>query len=129
MNAYEILNQRFTGVAGAAVARRRFVTVDSNGHFIQTTAGLRAVGASLSSAGSGESFDVGDGIVIVEAGEAVAAGNAVESDATGRAIVLNAVTTDATAGGANTPVPETARNGVALTAAAAAGNYIAVKLG
>lgn len=53
------------------------------------------------------------GIVLVEAGAAIPAGSAVQSDASGRAIVLDAG----------------AKNGVALNAAAAAGDIIRIVRG
>lgn len=112
MAAYEIPNLRFSLVAGADVARRRFVKPDSNGAGIQTVAGDAAIAVSGNDPKSGEVLELADGIVIVEAGAAVAAGASVQSDADGKAITLAAGT----------------KIGTALTAATAAGQLISVKM-
>ena len=113
MNAYEIPMLRFSALSSEAVARRRFVKLDSNGKALQTGAGEAAIGVSgTDSTAADQVLDILDGIVIVEAGAAVAIGVAVQSDALGRA-------TTRTNGVAL---------GIALTASAAAGEMISVKV-
>lgn len=112
-SAYEIPNLRFSAEAGAAVARRRFVKIDSTGKGVQAAAGQAVVGASSQpTTAAGQVLEIYDGIVIVEAGAAVASGVEVESDAQGRAILKN------------TGI----KAGYAITAAAAAGELISVKI-
>ena len=86
MAAYEIPNMRFSAEAGAAVARRRFVKINANEQGVQAGAGETVVGASMVDAGVGEVLEIANGIVMVEAGAAITAGSAVESDANGKAI-------------------------------------------
>lgn len=109
MFAFEIPGLRFSLPAGADVERCRFVSADANSNGILATATTPVIGVSMNKAAAGEVLEIADGIVMVEAAGAITAGAAVKSDATGKA----------TAGtGA----------GVALTAASAAGELIAVKL-
>lgn len=96
-------------LAAVALTQRRFVT---------TAGGVPASGAFCPGVAA-ESFDAGEqagvithGVVVVEAGAAVAADAAVQTDASGRAITL--------AAGVNL--------GRALDAATAAGDLIRVKL-
>lgn len=112
MNAFQIPNMRFSIPAGAAVSRKRFVTINAQGTGVQAAAGGVVVGASMNDAALGEVLEIGDGIVIVEVGAAVAAGTALQSAADGRAIVL-------TSG---------VRAGVAITGAANPGELISVKI-
>jgi hypothetical protein len=118
MHAYEIPNLRFSLPAGGAVAHRRFVAV-ANEKAIQATAATPVIGASMNEVTADELAkneritEIADGIVIVEAGGAVASGARVYADADGRA-----TTTEGAAGAA----------GTAITAATGAGQLIAVKI-
>lgn len=95
--------------AAGAVNEYRFVTATG----AQAGAGANALGASEYAAADGEPFSAAHlGTAIVEAGAAVAAGAAIQSDATGRAITKDAGATVARA----------------LEAAAAAGDFIEVAL-
>ena len=88
MAAYEIPNLRFSGVSGAAIARRRFVTLNSSEQVVQATNGGVVIGVSSQDcSGSGKVAEVYDGIVIVEAGGAITPGTKVQSDANGKAVV------------------------------------------
>ncbi len=106
-----------TLLAGAAVSQARFVKIDNTGRAIQSAAEADDTkGVSITAAAAaGEALEVvcQPGCrVRVEAGAAITIGDAVESDASGRAI---------THGGA------TARRlGNALEAASAAGQFITV---
>ena len=117
MNAYEIPNLRFSLPAGGAVARCRFVSVDSNGNGVQATASTQVIGASMNLvtadelAAGGRIVEVADGIVMVEAGAAITSGAAVYADADGKAAATGTIVA-----------------GVAITAATAAGQLVAVKL-
>jgi hypothetical protein len=94
----------------ATVSAGRFVTVAG----IQTGAGLNSIGVSRSAGVSGDKIAVDAlGTATVEAGAAVAAGDSLKADATGRGI------TWATSG---------AKIGIALEAASAAGQFIEVLL-
>lgn len=118
MYAYEIPNLRFSLPAGGAVARHRFVSVSSE-KAIQATAATQIIGVSMNEVTAAENtagghiVEIADGIVMVEAAGAITAGVAVYADANGKAT--------ATAGTANVA-------GIAITAAAAAGDLIAVKM-
>lgn len=117
MYAYEIPNLRFSLPAGGAVAHRRFVSVSGN-KAIQANGSAPVVGASMNEVTSEEFaanehiVEVADGIVMVEAAGAITSGVAVYSDANGKA------TTEGTENAA----------GIAITAAAAAGELVAVKI-
>lgn len=117
MYAYEIPNLRFSLPAGGAVARHRFVSV-ANDKAIQATASTAVIGASMNLvtaeevAANERIVEIADGIVMVEAAGAITSGATVYSDATGKAT--------ATAGD-NVA-------GVAITAAAANGDLVAVKI-
>lgn len=113
MNAYEIPNLRFSMPAGEDVARRRFVAVDSDGKGVIATAAGPAIGVSMNQAADGEVLEIADGIAMVEAGAAIAAGAIIEVGTSGKAV------TNTSGVGI----------GTALTAAAAAGQLIAVKIG
>lgn len=112
MNAYEIPNLRFSAPAGEAVGKRRFVTVNSSSEGVIATAAGSAIGVSMNQAAAGEVLEIADGIVIVEAGGAIAAGADVEVGANGKAV---AKTTGIGVG-------------VAITSATGAGQFVAVKL-
>ena len=89
---------------------RRFVGVDGN----LAAAGAKALGTNNAAFAAGEQASVDAiGVILVEAGGAMAAGVEVQSDADGRAIELN--------GGAS--------NGWALDAATAAGDVIRIVRG
>lgn len=109
MNAYEIPNLRFSMPAGGVVARHRFVSV-SEGAGVQATASTAVIGVSMNQTKAGEVLEIADGIVIVEAGGAVTAGALVASNADGKAVAGES------------------GNAIAITAAGAAGDFIAVKL-
>lgn len=111
MAAYEIPNLRFALISAGTIARRRFVTVDNTGQAVQASAAGNAIGASSVPSTVGKIVEVYDGIVIVEAGAAIVPGVRVEADASARAITL----------AAGIPL------GTALTSAAAAGEFVAVK--
>lgn len=110
MNAYEIPNLRFSLPAGGAVARCRFVSVDANCKGIQAGINTRVIGASMNLvtdadiAAGDRIVEVADGIVMVEAGEAITSGVAVYSNADGKAvttgtIIVGTAITDATTDG------------------------------
>ena len=117
MNAYEIPNLRFSLPAGGAVARCRFVSVNSDSKGIQATAATQVIGASMNLitaeeiAAGDRIVEIADGIVMVEAAGAITAGTAVYSDATGKAT------------GTGTVVA-----GIAITGATAAGQLVAVRI-
>lgn len=118
MFAYEIPNLRFSLPAGGAVARHRFVSA-ANDAAVQATAATPVIGASMNEVtteelgAGGRIVEIADGIVMIEAAGAIASGAAVYADANGKA------TTTSGAGGVA---------GVAITAAAAANELIAVKV-
>lgn len=112
MNAYEIPNLRFSLPAGGAVAMHRFVSVDANGNGIQATTSTAVIGVSMNETKAGEVLEVADGIVMVEASAAITAGANVSADADGKAVTASTGTVV----------------GVAITAATAAGNLVAVKI-
>lgn len=109
MFAFEIPGQRFSLPAGAAVERCRFVSADANSNGVTATDATPIIGVSMNKTAAGEVLEIADGIVMVEAGAAVAAGVAVVSNANGQAIAGDG-------------------NAVALTSAAAAGEIITVKM-
>jgi hypothetical protein len=100
--------------AGAAIAQRRLVGVTTAGEIIQSAAEtIDSVGVSLEAAAAqGDVIPVAvpdGGKVEIESGAAITAGDALESDATGRAI---------THGGATARII-----GYALEAAGGAGEF------
>jgi hypothetical protein len=98
---------------GAATAKSRFLFVGFDGGV--PAAGAKALGVENVEAAIGESRAVMvEGIAIVRAGSAVALGEKVTGDASGRAVPASS-TNDAV-------------NGYALTAAAAADDLMRVKL-
>ena len=109
MFAFEIPGQRFSMPAGADVERHRFVSVNENSAGIAATASTPIVGVSMNKVKADQVLEIADGIVIVEASGAIAAGVAVASAADGRAVAGEGPA-------------------IALTAATAAGELITVKL-
>jgi len=96
-------------IAAGALTQRRFVTHGG----IQVGAAANTLGVAKTDAALGDTAAVDViGTAVVEAGAAIAAGAAVETDATGRAVTLAAGVTV----------------GRALQAAAAAGDFIEVLL-
>ena len=112
MAAYEIPNLRFSGEAGNNIARHRFVKVNDLELVEQAGEGDAVIGVSSQPADIGEVVEIYDGIVMVEAGDAVKAGTEVESDEQGRAV----------------PLVSGKKAGYALTSASDAGELISVKL-
>jgi hypothetical protein len=117
MNAYEIPNLRFSLPAGGAVARCRFVSVNTDGNGIQANATSQVIGASMNlvtdeeNTAGGHIVEIADGIVMVEASAAITAGAAVYSSADGKAAATGTVIA-----------------GVAITGATGAGQLVAVKI-
>lgn len=109
MFAFEIPGQRFSMPAGADIERCRFVSINSTSEGILATDTTAVVGVSMNKVKAGEVLEIADGIVMVEAGGAVTAGVAVKADGEGKAVAGNG-------------------SAIALTAATAAGDIIAVKL-
>lgn len=104
MHAYEIPSLRFSLPAGGAVARHRFVSVDSNSGGIQANATSKIIGASMNQTIAGQVLEIADGIVTVDAAKAITAGTAVYSDADGKAtdtgtVVAGTAITSAVANG------------------------------
>ena len=109
MFAFEIPGTRFSMPAGADVERCRFVSINANSAGITATAATQIVGVSMNKAAAGQVLEIADGIVMVEASAAIAAGVAVASAADGRAVAGEGPA-------------------IALTAATAAGDLITVKI-
>lgn len=110
MSAYEIPNLRFSLPAGDAVKRHRFVKVGTDGVGEAATASTDIViGASMNEVAVDQVLEVADGIVIVEASAAIAAGATVVPADEGKAATGNS-------------------SMVALTTASAAGEFVAVKI-
>lgn len=112
MHAYEIPGLQFSLPAGVDIARRRFVSINSNSAAIYAAPGAAALGVSMDDAKAGEVLIISDGILMVDAGAAVTAGQDVEVGANGKAI----------------PNTSGIGVGVALTSATADGHVITVKL-
>lgn len=117
MFGFEIPNLRFSLPAGAAVAKGRFVSVNADGKAIQATASTQVIGASMNLV-TAEDFaagdrivEIADGIVMVESAGTITSGAAVYASAEGKAT------------GEGTIIA-----GVAITAASAAGEMVAVKI-
>lgn len=89
MAAYEIPNLRFSGLAAAAVTRRRFVKPVSDTGYQMSGAGEIAVGVSMNDPKINEVLEMADGIVIVEAGEVITVGQEIEVGTNGVAMVLD----------------------------------------
>lgn len=117
-SAYEIPNLRFSLPAYGNVARHRFVQIKHDedddaydGSGMQAHAGQQIIGVSMNQAANGEVLEIADGLVIVEAGAPITVGSFVESDNEGRAKPTNGFS-----------------GAFAMTGAAAAGEFITVKL-
>lgn len=117
MGAYEIPNLRFSLPAGGAVSRCRFVSVSAEGKGIQATDSTQVIGASMNlitadEIAAGERIvEIADGIVMVETAGNITSGTAVYSNADGKAASTGTIVA-----------------GVAITAASAAGELVAVKI-
>lgn len=111
-HAYEIPNLRFSLPAGEDIPRWRFVSVNSSGEGVLATADGSAIGVSMNQAAKGEVLEVADGIVVVETSNAIEAGASISVAEDGRAVT----TTDGVV------------VGTALTSAASANLFIAVKI-
>lgn len=97
-----------TAIATAEIAKFRFVGFDGG----VAAAGVKALGISNIPAIAGDIFPVDvQGILLVEAGDAISAGSAVAGDAEGRAVAA---------------AEEAVLNGYALDDAGAAGEVIRV---
>lgn len=112
MHAYEIPNLRFSLPAAAAVKRYRFMHVNNRGLAVQATAKGATIGVSMDDAAIGKVVDISDGIVMVEAAGAIAAGSGIEVAAQGKATTR----TDGIA------------VGIALTSVTAADQIVTVKV-
>ena len=86
MFAFEIPGQRFSMPAGADIMRHRFVTVDESSNAVYATEFTPVVGVSMNQAKAGEVLEIADGIVMVEVGSYIPAGNHVEPNPEGKAI-------------------------------------------
>jgi hypothetical protein len=120
MAAFETPNLRFALESGAAVARFRFITVNTAGKGVQASASTQyVVGVAQQPVTQADRvLEIYDGIVMVEAGAAVpllTGGTPVMVNASGQAIPY--------VSGAGVLVA-----GIALTAAGASGELIAVKI-
>ena len=89
MAAYEIPNMRFSAEAGAAIERRRFITINADEQGVHAGAGDAVIGASMVDADVGEVLEIANGIVMVEAADEIEAGSEVQSDADGKAIPVD----------------------------------------
>lgn len=91
MAAFEIPRLRFSGIANGALDRRRFVLPlsGSDTDYVYAVAAGPAVGVSMNDPKALEVLEIADGIVMVEAGELIAAGQQVEVGTDGVAMVLN----------------------------------------
>ena len=104
MNAYEIPGLRYSLPAGGAVERHRFVTVDENSNGIQAITNSNIIGASMNETSAGQVLEIADGIVMVEAANAVTAGSLAYADADGKvtdtgSVIAGIVITSADVGG------------------------------
>lgn len=109
MFAFEIPGGRFSLPAGAEVMRHRFVSVNADSAGVTATAATPVIGVSMNQVKADQVLEIADGIVIVEASAAIAAGVTVASAADGRAVAGDGPA-------------------IALTSASAAGDLITVKL-
>lgn len=127
--------QQITIKAAAETVRSRFIGFDGN----HCAAGKKAAGVSEFDGYTGKYMPVHTyGVVIVEVGAAILeAGTPVTSDANGKAVAASelalangavGVTADAAAPTLTGSITPEAINGYAVTTAAAAGEFILVKL-
>ena len=90
INPFQIPNMRWSLPSGGAVPWRRFVSVNSAGNAILANANTPVVGVSQNECTTGPHVgqvqEIIDGIVMVECGAAITAGQAVMSNADGRAV-------------------------------------------
>lgn len=88
MNAYEIPGERFTLIASYNIARHKFVSVSPSGKaYVPTDDTEAVVGVTYTEADTDQPISiVGSGIVMVIAGEAIAAGDVVTFGASGVAM-------------------------------------------
>lgn len=121
MHAFEIPGLRYSLPAGGAVARHRFVTVNADSAAVQAGADGVVIGASMNAVVTDKGVkaeqqivEIADGIVVLDAAGAIAAGDKVASDLDGKAVKVSTETNVA---------------GVALTDATDAGQLITVKIG
>lgn len=117
LTAYEIPGSQFSLPATTAIGRYRFVSIDATGQAIQATASTDVIGVSRNEIDpvkypDAQVVDIADGIMMVEAAEAIPCGSKVASNADGNAIVATGDT----------------HVGIAFSDAAATGTIIAVKL-
>lgn len=117
LTAYEIPGTQFSLPATTAISRYRFVSIDSTGQAIQATDTTAVIGVSRNGIDpvkypDNQVVDISDGIMMVEAGEAIECGAKVVSDEYGRAVTATGDTFV----------------GIAFSSAAAAGTIITVKL-
>jgi hypothetical protein len=113
MKAYQ-LGPIVTIVAGETTYKNRFIDYAGT-----TTADIKAMGATLFAAASGEAVAVQcDGIAVVESGGAITAGNHVSMDADGKAVALTIDNVN--------DIPK--NNGVALDSATDAGEFVRIRL-
>lgn len=124
--------RNITGRASAAVTGKRFVKISGNGteglpSVAHAAAGQLVFGVSGYDAASGTSLPViRKGVVPVTAGAALAAGQRVQSDANGQAVVYVPPTTDPTATVAQTVDTIPHAGTVLFDAAAGADAFIAL---
>lgn len=116
MNAYQIPGLQFSVPAGGEVKRRRFVTINAAGACIHALLGGLTIGASKNEVNNKTGVDidkqiveVADGIVIVEAGGVIAAGDSITVGTDGVAVkgtegVVGIAMTDASKAGVNITV-------------------------
>jgi hypothetical protein len=90
MAAFEIPKLRFSGIANAALKRRRFVIPSSDTNYAYATATAATVGVTMNDPAINEVVEIADGIVMVEAGEEINAGQQVEVGTDGVASVKDA---------------------------------------
>lgn len=117
LTAYEIPGTQFSLPATTAIGRYRFVSIDADGKAIQATASTNVIGVSRNEIDpvkypDNQVVDISDGIMMVEAGDAIECGAKVASDANGKAVEATDVSV-----------------GIAFSSAATAGTLVAVKLG
>lgn len=88
--AFDQVWKSITGTPAATLTRYRFVNFDSNGDVAQVaTSGGNAVGVAYEPNAVGQPAQiVASGFAFIELGATVAAGSAVMSDTSGRAIAL-----------------------------------------
>ncbi len=114
MKAYNIPNLRFSLVANEVIEPHRFVTVGTNSYGKLPVAKASVIGVSTNRAKAGEVLEIADGIIEVEAASVVQAGDLVMTDEHGKAATADVLASAV---------------GIAITGAAAAGEFVTVKIG